>query len=115
MSESHGTIPEILREAAQIFLTELEGHVAVFRDRAAEYAARQNSLSDTRALAEKFHVIKGGAGFLKLERIREAAAAGEKLFRSYTPDSDTETVVEEFQRLTAILEEETTALRHELT
>ena len=43
---------------------------------------RQNAES----LGRRFHLIKGGAGFLGLEAMREAATEGDALFKGKIPD-----------------------------
>ena len=114
MSESTISIPDILREAAAIFLGELETHSAYFEKSLVEIQDHNSLSAYARNFAEKFHVIKGGAGFLKLDRLRNAAAHGETLLKSFSPESDTDTALKQLKELVQILQEEALSLKLEL-
>lgn len=83
-------IPELLLDAAKIFVEELETHLDYFEQIRAEAAAGGSPDEVLRAHAEslgrRFHLIKGGAGFLGLEGMREAATEGDALFKGKIPD-----------------------------
>ena len=85
MSEDPAVIPEVLHEATKIFLEELRGHGAFFRSIESEPDLAKHA----NAIAEKFHLIRGGAGFLKLTELKNIASYGEKLFRGGNPDLNT--------------------------
>lgn len=87
------SIPQELRPAFAIFLKELDGHLSFFKQVLAELAHRSmETEQDSEVLAgeqakmliHRFHVIKGGAGFFKLDEMRISAATGEKLFAHYS-------------------------------
>ena len=69
----------------RLFAEELEAHLAFFKEvRAREEAlGAKKSVSELRVMSEKLHLIKGGAGFLKLEEIRLLADNGEKWFKGF--------------------------------
>lgn len=82
-------IPELLREAADIFEKELDGHLQFF-ERILDEATRAVSpdevlRSHAHSLAQRFHLLKGGAGFLGLEPMRIAATEGDELFKGAAP------------------------------
>ncbi len=77
-------IPEYLKEASRLFLTEVQGHIAYFKARMNEDGSINSTLFQESLVLwrEKFHLMKGGAGFLNLTRIRNAAVTGEELCKS---------------------------------
>ncbi len=88
MSDDSAFIPEVLHEAAKIFLAELNGHAEFIhslrtRLAGAPPADTEKLLTENAGpLAERFHLIKGGAGFLKLTALKDNASQNEKLFRA---------------------------------
>jgi len=77
-------IPEILHEAALIFLEELDAHLKFFRATLNDLESDHGYVLDgdkARLLAEKFHLVKGASGFLQLSSLKESAAEAEKYFR----------------------------------
>lgn len=75
---SNHTIPEVLRDAARIFLTELEGHIAYIRSALAE---ADTINFDPAALQRRFHLIRGASGFLGMKALHSLATEAEHLYR----------------------------------
>ncbi len=73
-------IHEALIPAMKIFIEELKGHLLFF-----EGAMGRTELSskDAEALESRFHVIRGGSGFLQLTEVRQVAERGERFFRDW--------------------------------
>lgn len=70
-------IPPYLHKAADLFFEELGPHL----DAIEELAKSSPGILSPQACSEvsqRFHTIRGGAGFLKLASIAEYATAGEK-------------------------------------
>ena len=87
-------IPEILLEAAHLFVQELDEHSQLFESLLADLGTG-NSLKDETKLAlcrERFHTIKGGAGFLGLEELASSAKRGEEIL--WLPELNQELVSE---------------------
>ncbi len=74
---SDHNIPEVLRDAARIFLVELEGHVDFIRNALGQ---TQTAL-DPAALQRRFHLIRGASGFLGMKALHTIATEAEHLFR----------------------------------
>lgn len=74
-----------LRDAFKLFIAETTGHLAFLKTTLAdgcsdtEYFA--SCTSHAKQFEHRFHTIKGGAGFLALKAIHEAADGAEKLFK----------------------------------
>ncbi len=86
-SENKPNIPAALRPALEIFMRELDSHLTFFRQTVQQIAEQQakEALSETylgelRKLSNRFHTIKGSAGFFQLHAIKDQAASAEKLF-----------------------------------
>ena len=82
------TINPALYKALEIFLDELSSHTNWLQQQLQVLAlAKENDsfLPECRALAKqiehRFHQIKGGAGFLSLDLIRDNAIKGEDMFK----------------------------------
>ena len=76
-----------MRPVYEIFLSENRDHLVFFEDHLRQFnnagnTANLRDLLDSAvpAIENRFHLIKGGAGFLKLEDIARIAAQGSKLF-----------------------------------
>lgn len=79
-------IPDYFHEAAAIFLAEVEDHLRYLDGVLAESEANPACLvENAKAIAERFHLIRGGSGFLNLAPVLECATAGERLFRGEIP------------------------------
>ncbi len=112
-------LAERLRPAYELFLGELETHLTSFD----EVGKKLNSITDVEHLADyfkriarklerHFHLIKGGAGFLKLQAIAQIGGQGEKWFKSASlTRDDLYDLKSEFAALIESLQEETDALR----
>ncbi|MBP9838411.1 MAG: Hpt domain-containing protein [Proteobacteria bacterium] len=70
------SIPPYLEKAKEIFFKELTDHLKFFDTVILEDSLHKNQ-SD---IASRFHIIKGGAGFLQMQNLREVADEGEKIF-----------------------------------
>ena len=83
-----------MRSVYALFAGEHSGHYyfkdnfSKFREQLSRLAAERGreDLAAQEAAAKRFHRIKGGAGFLKLEECRVLAAEGEQLFKSQESD-----------------------------
>jgi chemotaxis protein histidine kinase CheA len=82
-------VPPELLPALAIFLDELASHLPDIRAAISEMRAELDAGSDDEqaaskhaaALEHKFHLMKGGAGFLQLSEVAQAATSGEKMFK----------------------------------
>jgi chemotaxis protein histidine kinase CheA len=102
MIENLNSVPPLLQSALKIFVKELESHLDYFDEILAQIQAIKNNVepvSEKRAqeIQKKFHLIKGGAGFLGLREISENATNGEQLVK---PNSTTL----DFNKLSSIVE-----------
>ena len=86
-------VPEQLIGAVKLFLQEFDSHLNCFNSVLSSYQQQPqlfDSLTDEqfakerRLLEQRFHTIKGSAGFFKFTEIRDIAQTGEKLFRAAT-------------------------------
>ena len=106
MTEDPVLIPEVLHEAARIFLGELRDHAVFFKTVSGDLTKH------AAPLAERFHLIKGGAGFLKLTTLRDSASAAEKVFRA--KELDLAAARKSFENALPIVEETIAGLSREL-
>jgi chemotaxis protein histidine kinase CheA len=81
-----------LVEALSIFKAEFETHYTYLTEALAELAASTDGSSfeswlttKTKPLENRFHILKGSAGFLGLTAIKELTQKGEKLFKPGSP------------------------------
>ncbi len=102
-------IPDYLRDAAKLFLGELEGHLRMLESLVplgSEPGVIDAALrSHGPRLAERFHLIKGGAGFLQLNTIREAAISGERLCKAGSDPAGAPEPADELPRIIRALRE----------
>lgn len=97
------TIPPHFIDAARIFLGELEGHeqaAAVALKTLVDTGAIEEKLA--KELAERFHLIRGGAGFLGLDELKQLAEKNEKFFRNpqnYLDRESTSATLADAQRI----------------
>ena len=76
------SIPDYFHEAAKIFLDELDEHLRFFDQVLRDSAANPRLIDEcAKAIAERFHLIRGSSGFLSMPPIHECATTGEKFFR----------------------------------
>lgn len=73
---SEHNIPEVLRDAARIFLKELEGHIAFITS-----ALESTSPVQASPLQQRFHLIRGASGFLGMKGLQTIAKEAEHLYR----------------------------------
>lgn len=108
-----------MRPTYELFLTEIASHLEFFEESCSRCSASANStaLKDTleelsTKLAHRFHVIKGGSGFLQLKAIQLASKEAEDLFKDGIDASmRREDVVAKLQQSVDILRKEEQALR----
>lgn len=118
MNPADISIPDVLHQAAGIFLQELQGHTVVFESAEKELQPLVSNAksflthagSCAKTLAERCHLVKGGAGFLNLTELREAAGNGEKFFRALDGSTDVQAVLQEIAKFAEVLREHSTAL-----
>ena len=70
-----------LKEALRLFVKELDEHIGAFEQHLGEEVEepKSDSKNNILRLKNRFHLIKGGAGFFDLEEIQDTAAEGERL------------------------------------
>ena len=73
-------INEALIPAMKIFIEELKGHVLFFES---VMLGKGVAPEEALALENRFHVIRGGSGFLQLTEVRQVAEQGERFFREW--------------------------------
>ena len=118
MNPADISIPEVLHQAAGIFLQELQGHTQALESCGKELeplvsnesAFHKHLKGSCKNLAERCHLIKGGAGFLNLTELREASSEGEKYFRALDDKAPAKQVLAEIVKLSEILRENSIAL-----
>lgn len=92
---SHPAVPAELLPAMAIFLKELEGHIKAIELTLVQIGSATSLTEDTRkSLGNRMHVIKGGAGFFKLESLKNQATIAEQSMTS--ADARTEELLKEF-------------------
>lgn len=106
-------IPEILLEAAIIFLDELENHAQTLLPLLARLDGKTPLLvpTDLSKQKERFHTIKGGAGFLGLVDLAYSASRGEELLKQAQLDGPQQL---ELARIIQSLPQEQEKLRQQL-
>ncbi|MFN8390995.1 MAG: Hpt domain-containing protein [Bdellovibrionota bacterium] len=115
MTQVESRIPAILKEAAVIFLTELEQHSNAMSEALSDTGAPLATLTaNAKNFSERFHTVKGGAGFLQLDRLKALATDGEKLFKQPIDSGNCDAVMDQFKQLLSGLQEELVLLRAEL-
>ena len=72
-------VPPYLERALRIFLDELETHLEFFSCVVREQIAMEGEAKIEEELTRRFHLIKGGAGFLGLKEISAICSGGESL------------------------------------
>lgn len=107
-------IPSELRPALAIFIKELDGHLSYLRECLTLLGKQQGSFDDldlsirAENLGHRFHVMKGGAGFFKLHKIKDSAAKGEEIFRDGTAVISQGTLLaEKLEEIFKVVKEET--------
>ena len=105
---------------AVIFLAELDQHLSAFEVIMSKL--HDSGLPTSELLQShqgeflgKFHVIKGGAGFLQLNIISSAAGRGETMFKAQITAADAPAVVDSLKDILQILAQERIELARELT
>jgi HPt (histidine-containing phosphotransfer) domain-containing protein len=109
-----------MRSAYEIFVSELDNHLYFFWDICSSLERCSNAEEISRVFAEhaqklehRFHVIKGGAGFLKLERTAQLAAKAEGWFKHRDHQTPIDgTLKTDLTQLVAELEKEATELKN---
>lgn len=89
------TLPHQLEAAMHLFQDELIRHLSYLHE-IPSLATVQNDeeLEKIRkTIAHRFHTIKGGAGFFKLEAIRVAAEKGEHAFKKPLSPSEVQSLI----------------------
>ena len=112
-------ISESMRPTYELLLTEIASHLEFFEESCSRCSALTNSaaLEDTleelsTKLAHRFHVIKGGSGFLQLKAIQLASKEAEDLFKNGIDASlRTEDILAKLQQSVEVLRKEEQALR----
>ena len=113
------SIPDVLHQAAGIFLDELRGHFKVLESSEKELQAlvsKKKSFSSkladcSKTIADRCHLMKGGAGFLNLTELRETSSSAEKFFLAYDPaQTDGALAMQELTKICECLRELTPAL-----
>ncbi len=69
-----------------LFASELEAHLVFFHRASKAYCLGSADIdfsATSQVLEQRLHLIKGGAGFLKLETIRALAESGEQWFKNH--------------------------------
>lgn len=112
-------IPDVFHEAAQIFLDELNSHVSFFQEMLAALNSAEGRATfgakEARLLAEKFHLVKGASGFLKLTELKEAAGSAEKYFRdTWASDCNPDEAKAELTKASKVVSEQRDLLRAQL-
>lgn len=108
-----------MRSTYELFLTEIAGHLEFFEESCSKCSALTNSAALRDALEElstklahRFHVIKGGSGFLQLKTIQLASKEAENLFKNGIDASlRTEDIVAKLQQSIEVLRKEEQTLR----
>jgi len=107
-------VPAALQSALGIFIKELDTHVVYFRELLSALEQEHASCLDesSKTLEHRFHVIKGGAGFLKLEEIRQSAILGESMFKhGIVHEQPEEKTTHQFIEIVDLLERQVGELR----
>lgn len=92
-----------LREAYNIFVGELRTHTEFLSKLVTKAKEAPDALEFLRAnapsLEQRFHLLKGGSGFLKLDDLRELSKRGEQLAKNLNKESlgELESIVFELQ------------------
>jgi hypothetical protein len=70
-------LPSSLHAACKVYIKELFGHIQFFKD----LVTIQNQLNEEslKKAKNRFHLIKGGAGFFKLEELQNIGDQGEAI------------------------------------
>jgi chemotaxis protein histidine kinase CheA len=71
-------IPPYLKKAADLFFEEIGPHLNAIESLANDNIDGKISAASREEIAKRFHTLRGGAGFLKIEALHAAATAGEK-------------------------------------
>ena len=105
-----------MRSAYEIFLQEFDSHLKFLSTLAHDLRNADNPmsiLSEKRVSAQnRFHVIKGGAGFLKLTDIAACASEAEETLKKTALDADSlDSLSDCLQRTVSTLEQEVEELR----
>ena len=113
------TIPDVFHEAAQIFLDELNAHLSFFQEMLASLGRPESATpfgaKEARLLAEKFHLVKGASGFLKLTELKDEAGSAEKYFRdTWTVDTSLAEVREKLARASEVVSQQRDLLQAQL-
>ena len=93
-------LPDYLKEAYQLFKLELSSHLG---ELGSQTVTLEMLREGSEQFEQRFHTIKGGAGFLKLERISALASEGEEMFKFGPLD---EKSVQKFADIKQSLQEE---------
>lgn len=81
-------LPEMLQPALQIFIEELSAHAVYFQSVLPNLDSHIAPGADLRqALISRFHKIKGGAGFFKLDELKDRGAQSEKALKELNNDA----------------------------
>ena len=110
-----------LHSTYQIFAEELSSHVAFFKqvlarleDVVGEQAIEEELRTKAKKLEHRFHLLKGGAGFLQLKEIAEASLAGETLFKGGKLHESPSKLNQELTQIVETIESELSQLKEVL-
>ncbi len=93
-------LPDYLKKAYELFKDEYSKHMAYFRQQI-EHPEQIDSQREE--IYRRFHTIKGGAGFLELEKVVALATEGEEIFRPQNYDSSK---ISRFKEIIELLKKE---------
>jgi chemotaxis protein histidine kinase CheA len=87
MKESIQSLPESLRIPLKAFVEEIQGHLQFFAKIDLNGIQSAEELELLRKKIEgRFHLIRGGSGFFKLDALRSLATKGEEQFKEVKLD-----------------------------
>ncbi|MCC6954494.1 MAG: Hpt domain-containing protein [Deltaproteobacteria bacterium] len=110
-------LPPELAAVNEIFLKEISDHLVAFRAILSDASISERSTAEQEklrhGLENRFHVIRGGAGFLQHAQLAACSTRGEKLFRDAKGgERIAEIVTNELPALIQTLEEELARISH---
>ncbi len=110
-------IPAELRPAFAIFLKELDTHVSYLVQTVQHMETLADSSNgefakDAQILEHRFHLIKGGAGFFKLDEMLRTALRGEEMFKhGEVRSNDHEETLYELKQIVSSFQQQATMLQ----
>lgn len=121
-ADNRPTIPSALRPALEIFVRELDSHLTYFRQTVQQIAElkRKEALptsyvDELKKLSQRFHTIKGSAGFFQLHSIKDQAAHAEKLFQLESTLNDERLIKSQLQEIILSFHTAVTDIKRQLT